>query len=163
MTTEERVGRGKVVSVTYAMRDERGEIIEYVDIPVSYVHGAGGPLFPRIEEALEGRLVGDSVAVTLSPEDGFGARNPGLVFTDDLDNVPPDLRQTGARFEAEGPDGKHLEFVVTEIAGGRLTVDANHPFAGKTVSFDVTVRAIREASDTERRSGVPDTDPPTLQ
>ncbi|MHB1950348.1 MAG: FKBP-type peptidyl-prolyl cis-trans isomerase [Acidiferrobacteraceae bacterium] len=150
------VSPGAVVSVTYVMRDDAGGIVEYVDVPVDYVHGAeGGSLLPKVERALEGHVAGDRLQITLSPEEGFGPKDEGLVFTDDLENVPPELRRLGARFSAESADGRRLEFRVSHIADGRLTVDANHPFAGRTIVFDVTVRNVRPATDAERRSGIP--------
>lgn len=158
-----RVAPGAVVSVTYTMHGEDGALLEQVDIPVSYVHGAAGPLLPRIEQALEGAAVGDAVTVTLTPEEGFGEHDPGLEFTDDLENVPEELRQVGERFSAEGPDGRELSFVVTRIHQGRLTVDANHPFAGRTLSCTVRVVDLRAATPAERQSGVPDAPGQRLQ
>ena len=162
MTTP-RVAPGAVVSVTYTMHGEDGALLEQVDIPVSYVHGASGPLLPLIEQALDGLAVGAAVTVTLAPEEGFGPHDPGLEFTDDVENVPEELRQIGERFTAEGPDGRELSFVVTRIANGRLTVDANHPFAGRTLSCTVRVVELREATPAERQSGIPDTPGPRLQ
>ncbi|MHB8414061.1 MAG: FKBP-type peptidyl-prolyl cis-trans isomerase [Acidiferrobacteraceae bacterium] len=150
------IAPGVVVSVTYVMRDEQGEIIEYVDVPVAYVHGAtGGTLLPKVEQILEGHVAGDRLSVTLAPEEGFGLRDEGLIFSDDIENAPPELRHVGARFDAESADGKRLEFRVSHIGERHLTVDANHPFAGRTVVFEVTVQNVRAATDAERRSGVP--------
>lgn len=156
MSRQLPISPGVVVSVTYVMRDNSGEIVEYVDMPVDYVHGAdGGSLLPKVESALEGHVAGDRLEITLPPEEGFGPKDGGLVFTEDLENVPVELRQLGARFGAESADGKRLEFRVSRIADGRVTVDANHPFAGRTITFDVTVRNVRAATDAERRSGIP--------
>ncbi len=156
MSPEMAVATGTVVSVTYVMRDERGEIIEYVDVPVAYVHGAsGGTLLPKVEQVLEGHVAGDRLSVTLAPEEGFGPRDERLIFSDDIENAPPELRHVGARFDAESADGKRLEFRVSHVGDRHLTVDANHPFAGRTVIVEVTVQNVRAATDAERRSGVP--------
>ena len=157
------VAKNKVVSLIYVVRNEKGEIFEYRDLPVSYVHGSGTDLFPKIEQALEGRAVGDRVAVQLTPADAFGDRDPKLTFTDDIENAPPELRRVGAEFEAQNAKGESILLTVTRIEGDRITVDANHPLAGQTISFEVTVQDIRDATPEEIRDGRPAGDLPTLQ
>lgn len=147
------VQKNKVVTVTYVLRKQDGQIYEYNDMGVTYLHGTDGPLFPKIEAALEGRVAGDTVSVQLSPGEGFGPHDPNLTFTDDIDNVPPEFRRLGAEVDAQNESGETLHFVVTRIADGRLTVDANHPLAGQTVDFDVTVRDVRDATPEELRAG----------
>jgi FKBP-type peptidyl-prolyl cis-trans isomerase SlyD len=148
------VKKGKVVSVTYTLHDERGQIFEQSDLPVPYLHGHASGLFDKIEQMLEGRHVGDSIEATLSPAEGFGLHDPALTFTDDLENVPPELRFLGAKLEAQNASGEMLNFVVTRIENGKLTVDANHPLAGQTVKFRVTVRALRDATPEELLTGL---------
>lgn len=135
------------------MRDGSGEIFEHNNLSVSYLHGGGGELFPKIEQALEGHGVGDRVSVSLTPEEGFGARNPKLSFTDTIDNVPPKYRRVGAQIEAENANGEAITFVVTHIEDGKVTVDGNHPLAGQTVHFDITIKDIRDATADEIRAG----------
>lgn len=149
------VAKDKVVSLSYTLRARSGEIFEHTDLPISYLHGSGQDLFDKIERALEGLSVGDSVEVELSPAEGFGEHDPNLTFTDDIENVPPEFRQLGAGVEAENAEGEAIHFVVTSIEGGKLTIDANHPLAGQTVRFDVTIQAIRDATPDERRLGRP--------
>jgi FKBP-type peptidyl-prolyl cis-trans isomerase SlyD len=157
------VAKNKVVSLIYVVRNEKGEIFEYRDLPVSYVHGSGTDLFPKIEQALEGRAVGDRVAVQLTPADAFGDRDPKLSFTDDIENAPPELRRIGAEFEAQNAKGESIVLTVTRIEGDKITVDANHPLAGQNISFEVTVQDIRDATPEEIRNGRPAGDLPTLQ
>jgi FKBP-type peptidyl-prolyl cis-trans isomerase SlyD len=127
------------------------------------VHGSGADLFPKIEQALEGRAVGDRVAVQLTPADAFGDRDPKLSFTDDIENAPPELRRVGAEFEAQNAKGESIMLTVTRIEGDKITVDANHPLAGQNISFEVTVQDIRDATPEEIRNGRPAGDLPTLQ
>ena len=138
-------------------------MFEYRDLPIAYVHGSGADLFPKIEQALEGRAVGDRVSVQLSPADAFGDRDPKLAFTDDIENAPPELRRIDAEFEAQNAKGESIMLTVTHIEGDKITVDANHPLAGQTVSFEVTVKDIRDATPEEIRNGRPASDLPTLQ
>lgn len=152
--SEPIVSKNKVVSLTYTLRDQGGNVVEMSDLPVSYVHGGKSDLFEKIEAALEGRTVGEHVGVDLSPEEGFGYPNPELTFTDDVENVPPELRRVGVQLEAQNEKGEVLQFTVTRVEGGKLIVDANHPLAGQTVHFDVKVQAIRDATPDELRHGV---------
>lgn len=157
------ITKNKVVSLIYAVRNQKGELFEYRDLPVSYVHGSGADLFPKIEQALDGRAVGDRVEVRLTPSEAFGEHDPKLTFTDDIDNAPPELRHVGAEFEAQNAKGESIVLVVTRVEADKITVDANHPLAGQTITFEVTVRDIRDATPEEIRNGRPAGDLPTLQ
>ncbi|MBI3545786.1 MAG: FKBP-type peptidyl-prolyl cis-trans isomerase [Gammaproteobacteria bacterium] len=153
--TAATVSKNKVVSLIYVVRNQKGEIFEYRDLPIAYVHGSGADLFPKIEQALDGRQVGDRVTLQLAPADAFGEHDPKLSFTDDIENVPPELRQIGRDFEAHNAKGESMIFTVTGIENNKLTVDANHPLAGQTISFEVTVRDIRDATLEEIHNGRP--------
>lgn len=150
-----QIEANKVVSLTYSIIDDKGEILEQSDLPIHYVHGGKSDLFEKLEAALTGKTIGDQISVTLSPEEGFGAHNPDLTFTDDLENVPEELRFVGAELEAQNANGEPMKFIVSEIKESELTVDANHPMAGKTVIFKVKVTDIRDASSEETRTGKP--------
>jgi FKBP-type peptidyl-prolyl cis-trans isomerase SlyD len=150
---DDRVGSSKVVQFTYFVTDSSGAQLERSDFPLSYVHGVQGPLLPVLEQALTGHAVGDVVEVTLDPERGFGPHRPELTFTDDIDNVPPQFRHVGAEVQMQNERGEAKTFVVSKIEDGKLTVDGNHPFAGKTVVFTLTVVGIREATAQEIAGG----------
>lgn len=156
------VTKNKVVSLIYAVRNQKGDLFEYRDLPVSYVHGSGADLFPKIEQTLDGHAIGDRVVVQLLPTEAFGARDPKLTFTDDIDNAPPELRRIGAEFEAQNAKGESIMLTVTRIEGDKITVDANHPLAGQTVTFEVTVQDIRDATPKEINNGRPAGDLPPL-
>lgn len=149
------VAKNKVIAVTYRIYNQDGEVFEHSDIPVPYVHGCGSGIFEKVEQALLGKTVGDQVEVELSPEEGFGQPDPSLTFTDELANVPPELCRVGTELEAQNSQGEVMKFVVKAIDqdAGTLTVDGNHPLAGQTVKFIVTVADIRDASPEEIRSG----------
>ena len=153
--SESIVSKNKAVYITYSILDQ-AQVVEQSDVPIGYVHGAGSGLFERVEAALEGAVIGDKLEVILSPEQGFGAHDPALTFTDDIENVPPEYRYLGAEVEFENESGEAMKFLVSRIENGKLTVDGNHPFAGKTVKFVVTVLAIRDANPDEIANGRPD-------
>ena len=149
--SEQRIAPYKFVTLTYRIVDTDDSVLEQNDIPVSYIHGGHSELFEKIERALEGKAAGDTVSVTLAPHEGFGEHDPHLTFTDDLENVPPEFRHIGAQVEMQNEAGDVRTFIVTHIENGQLTVDCNHPFAGKTVRFEVDVRSVRDATPEELR------------
>jgi FKBP-type peptidyl-prolyl cis-trans isomerase SlyD len=154
--SDQTVARHKAVYLTYAiLLDDSGEVFEQSDVPVGYVHGAGSDLFEKVEAALEGRSVGERVEVSLSADEGFGPHRPELTFTDDLDNVPPQFRHIGAEVEFENENGQSMQFRVSRIEDGKLTIDANHPLAGKDITFVVNVVGVRDASAEEVQTGMP--------
>ena len=148
------VSKHKVVAITYSIIDESGAILEQSDIPVYYVHGGPNDMFPDIEAALEGCTLGDSIEVMLPPEKAFGYHDPSMTFTDDIANVPSEFRRIGAEVEMQNDRGETRTFFVSKIEGDKLTVDGNHPFAGKTLTYAVTVADIRYASEEEKQKGI---------
>lgn len=154
--TAQTVARNKAVYFTYLIKDEHGTTLEQSDMPIGYVHGASSNLLPKLERALEGHAVGDSIEVLIEPSEGFGEHDPSLTFTDDLANVPPELRHVGAEAQMENERGESATFIVTKIENGKLTVDGNHPYAGKNVIYRLSVTEIREATPAEMASGYPD-------
>ncbi|WP_455196854.1 FKBP-type peptidyl-prolyl cis-trans isomerase [Kaarinaea lacus] len=158
----ESISNKNVVTFTYQILDEDGNIVEHSDVPMEYIHGASGAMYPKVEQALEGKVVGVTVEVVLSPKDGFGEHDPNLTFTDHIDNVPQEYRWVGAKPAFENESGEVMELLVSKIEGDQLTVDANHPLAGKTVTFRIKVLDVRKASAAEL-SGNVSPGPGTLQ
>lgn len=151
---EAKVSRGKVVSVTYTIRDQADDnLLEAVEIPVDYLHGGRTGLYEKIEAALEGKAVGEGVEVLLTPEDAFGPSDPDLTFTDVIENVPPDFRRLGAQAEFTNDEGETVTMTVTHLDAGTITLDGNHPLAGKNLIFSVRVAAVRDATAQELMTG----------
>ena len=154
------IRKNKHVSLTYTITDETGDMLESIDLPINYIHGRDSQLIKKVELALEGHNRGDQVSVRISPEEGFGEHQTELTFTDDLANVPPQFQHIGAEVEFQNDQGETKIFRVTRIEDGKLTVDGNHPFAGKVITFNVLVENVRDASMDELANGV--TDAPNL-
>jgi FKBP-type peptidyl-prolyl cis-trans isomerase SlyD len=152
--TDQFVEQDKVVSFVYTIVDNQGTLLEQSDIPISYVHGGKHDLFEKVEQALDGAVVGDIVEVSLTAEEGFGVRDPELTYTDAIENVPDEFRRIGAEVEMMNDQGDSKKFVVTRIEDGKLTVDGNHPMAGKTIIFRISVKDIRDATPEEKANGV---------
>lgn len=141
---KEIVKPGKLVTLTYSIQDKEGKVLEQNDLPVSYVHGGATELIGGMDRAVLGRSEGDTVKLNLTPEQGFGAHDPDLTFTDDIDNVPPQFRHLGAEVQMQNEEGDVRTFHVTSIENGRLTVDGNHPLAGKHLTVRVQILEVRD-------------------
>ena len=145
----DQIQRNKFVSLTYTITDENNDTLESNDVPITYIHGRDSQVIKKIENALEGCHAGDEISVDISPEEGFGEHQPELTFTDDLDNVPAEFRHIGAEVEFQNDKGETKIFRVTTIEDGKLTVDGNHPFAGKTITYNITIADVRDATAEE--------------
>ncbi|MES9877801.1 MAG: FKBP-type peptidyl-prolyl cis-trans isomerase [Candidatus Sedimenticola sp. PURPLELP] len=144
--SQEVIQPGKFVSLTYTIVDSDGNVLEQNDIPVSYVHGGETELIGSMDKAVAGKVAGDEVEVEVPPSDGFGESDPDLMFTDDLANVPPQFHQVGAEVQMQNDSGDTKTFYVTKIEDGKLTVDGNHPLAGKTLMVRVKILEVRDAT-----------------
>lgn len=161
--SNDSIGHGKVVYITYSVLGEAGQIMGQQDMPTGYVHGAGSGLFHAVERALEGRQTGDQVEAEVSPEEGFGPSDPNLIIVDEIDNVPPTIRYVGAEAELQNDAGDKLTFRVIDLADGKITLDGNHPLAGRTATVVATVVSVRNATEEELRTGFPaEQGPPSL-
>jgi peptidylprolyl isomerase len=105
--------------------------------PLEFTVGSG-QVIPGFENAVEGMAVGDSKSVNISPEEGYGHRNEQMVQEVPKSALPDDLEpKEGMGLQAQGQDGKVINLTVTSVAGDTITVDANHPLAGKTLNFAI--------------------------
>lgn len=151
--TDETVTKQKVVSFTYVILDENGSVQEQSDLPMSYLHGVDGKMFAKVEAEMEGKKVGDVVEVALEPTEAFGEHDPSLAYNDVLDNVPPEFQQIGAEATFESDAGEQVKMTVTKIENGQIFLDGNHPYAGRRMTFKVTIIEIRAATMEEVGSG----------
>jgi FKBP-type peptidyl-prolyl cis-trans isomerase SlyD len=140
----------KFVELTYRIIDQtNGEVIEQVEEPLGYVQGDNTLLFNQVTKELEGKSVGDEVEILLRAEDAFGAKLEELIFTDEINNVPVEYRFIGAAVTMQNDKGGTKDFIVSSIEDGKLTIDGNHPLAGKDIIFYVEVLSVRDATADE--------------
>lgn len=150
MTSEiEVIQPGKFVSMTYTIYDQSGNTLEHNDLPVGYICGGPQSLIGGMEEAVIGKQAGEEVEMLVPPENGFGPYDPNLTFTDELDNVPEELQYIGAEVQMQNEGGDVKRFFVTHIGEGKLTVDGNHPMAGKTLRVQLRILAVRDATQAD--------------
>ena len=146
----ETISINKYVELIYRIVDQsNGEVIEQVEDPLGYVQGDNTLLFNQVTKELEGKCVGDEVEILLKAKDAFGPKIDELLFTDDLNNVPLEYRFIGATVSMQNDKGGTKDFIVSNIEDGKLTIDGNHPLAGKDIVFYVEVLSIRDATADE--------------
>ncbi len=147
--TDQVIRPGKYVTLTYSIADHSGGILEQTDLPVGYIHGGNTELIGGMDDALSGKCAGDRVELVLGPEQAFGPRDPSLTFTDELQNVPPEFRFVGAEVPMQSESGESKTFFVTRIDDGTLTVDGNHPLAGKALKVHIRIQEVRDPTADE--------------
>jgi FKBP-type peptidyl-prolyl cis-trans isomerase SlyD len=153
-----QIAKDKVVSLEVRLSDVHGNLIQQSAEAVQYLHGGYEGIFPLVEEALQGKAPGEDIEVRLEPEDAFGEYDAELVQLARRAQFPPEL-EIGMQFEQEGgPENELLIYTVTDIAGGEVVLDGNHPLAGMALNFACTVVAVREATAGEIERGYADDD-----
>ena len=155
-----KVEKNKVVALSYTLTVE-GKVADQAssDSPLEYIH-AKGMLLPKFEAELEGKSACDDFAFTLSPEDGYGTHNPGLVL--DLPKsafsvdgqVREDLLMVGNVIPMMDNKGNMVQGVVCQVDEASVTMDFNHPMAGKTLNFSGKIESVREATQEELENGL---------
>jgi FKBP-type peptidyl-prolyl cis-trans isomerase SlyD len=149
-----QIRENTVVSIDYVLTDAAGAVLDRSaeGSPLSYLQGASN-IIPGLERALEGKTQGESLQVEVAPAEGYGDYDQDLVqvvsreLFEDADALEP-----GMRFQASSDSGTLL-VTVTDVSDDGVTVDGNHPLAGQTLTFDVTVAGVREATEEELAHG----------
>ena len=150
-----KIANGTVVGIDYSLHLGDGQVIDASSPgePLTYLHGEG-QIVPGLESALAGLDVGERKQVVIEPADGYGPHDPAGLQEVPRKSFPPDFEpKAGMELTAEGPRGEPVPFVVREVRLETILIDLNHPLAGKTLHFDVTVREVREATQDERAHG----------
>jgi len=150
-----KIAKDTVVSLRYELFDSEGELLEKVEEPVSYLHGGYDGIFPLVEEALHGKNAGDQCSVTLQPDDAFGEYDHELVEVEARSSFPEEVA-VGMQFEGAPENSEeedYLLYTVVEVTDDEVTVDGNHPLAGKTLSFNCIVTGVRPATEEELAHG----------
>jgi FKBP-type peptidyl-prolyl cis-trans isomerase SlyD len=155
--TSANVGPGKVVRIHYILRSDTGEVLDSSDAsePLEYLHGANN-IVPGLEAGLVGAAAGQKLRVHVPPEQGYGPRAPDAVHAFPREAFPKDMQvEVGMSFQAEGEDGQSLPVWILSVEEERVMVDFNHPLAGHTLDFEVTVDGVRDATSEELAHGHP--------
>lgn len=148
------IEENKVVSLNYTVKDDAGQVIDTSEgsEPLTYLHGHKN-IIAGLESALTGKATGEEFDVTVQPEEAYGDYKEEMVQVvplsafEGVEKVEP-----GMVFTAQTQGGP-LQLTVTGVEGDDITVDPNHPLAGKVLHFNGSVEEVREASSEELEHG----------
>ncbi len=146
------VEKNAVVSFHYTLKDkETGSVLESSKEegqPVTFLVGAD-EIIPGLENRMLGMTVGESRIIEVPAEEAYGPRDPSLIQKaprEYFQNVP---LEKGLPLQAQTPEGRIINMIVVDFDENTVTVDMNHPLAGKDLLFEVEIVNIREASPDE--------------
>lgn len=149
------ISNGKVVSIDYTLTDGQGHVIDSSEggDPLTYLHGAG-QLIRGLEKELDGKTAGATFQAKIDPADAYGVRDNAKVNVVSRQAIQGVGEvKVGLQLQAGNDHGHHQVVTITKLEGDDVTIDANHPLAGATLHFDVTVREVREATEEELDHG----------
>ncbi len=149
-----QIEANSVVTLHYTLKDNDGKVIDQSDDgSFLYLHGAMN-IIPGLEKALAGKVAGDELTVSVSPEEGYGVKED-----ERIQEVPKEMFEgsekivVGTQFHAESPDGQAVVVTVVEVKDEVVVIDGNHALAGVDLNFDVKIMDVREASEEEIAHG----------
>jgi FKBP-type peptidyl-prolyl cis-trans isomerase SlyD len=144
-----------VVSLHYSLTSDDGQQLDasHESEPLIYLHGTKS-LLAGLEKGIEGRAAGDEFSVTVQPKEGYGLTDPEQIHKVPLEAFAETRNlAVGMQFELESEEGHGEQFAVVAIDDDEVTVDANHPLAGKVLHFKVSIETVRAATDEEINVG----------
>ncbi len=130
---------GNTVKIHYTGRFEDGTVFDTSADrdPLEFTLGSG-QVIPGMDSAVEGMKVGDSQTVSIPPEAAYGSHDERLVQSVPKNLLPEDMTpEVGMQLQSQTPEGQVMQLVVTEVVDETITVDANHPLAGRVLEFDI--------------------------
>jgi FKBP-type peptidyl-prolyl cis-trans isomerase SlyD len=145
-----KISKNLLVHLNYRLSDTDGVHLNPGEEELIYLHGGHGHIFQELEEILEGKEANESFKITLSPEKAFGEYKEELIFQESIDELPEDIF-IGMELDGyidESPE-EGVIYVVTNIEENFATLNANHPLAGHTLTFEGTITEIQELSENE--------------
>jgi FKBP-type peptidyl-prolyl cis-trans isomerase SlyD len=153
MMTVDRIDSNVVVGIEYRLTIADGTEVDSTAErgPLHYLHGHGN-IIPGLEKALQGLAVGDDLDIEFAAEDGYGERDPGRVVTIEKERLGFEP-EVGSVVAAQLPDGRSQHLLIAEVSDDMVTLDGNHPLAGESLHFEVTVASMREATAEEIAAG----------
>lgn len=148
----------KVVAFHYTLTSEEGETLDSSrerEEPMRYLHGASN-IIPGLEKAMEGRSAGDAFEVDVPPAEAYGERNDANVQRLALKKLGLKAQQLkpGMILNLQTTQGP-AQVTVLKVGRFNVDVDANHPLSGHTLSFDVEIVDVRDATEEEVKQGHP--------
>ncbi len=149
------IERNKVVTLNFTLTDDDGNLLDSTDNggAFSYITG-NNMILPKLEEAVNSMIIGTKKQLKFEAKDGYGIYNEDAVQVVGKENFPEDfVLEAGMEYMASNPDGVQMPFIITSINGEEVTIDFNHPLAGKNLNFDVELVDVRDATAEELAHG----------
>ena len=148
-----KIEANKVGVIHYTLTNVDNEVLDSSEgkDPLAYIHGIGN-LIPGLEDQLLGKEAGAEFKAEIAPENGYGLFHEELIQKLPKENFGDHEVELGMQFEADSPEGTQI-FTVTAIEDDGITVDGNHELAGETLTFDIKIVEVREASEKELEHG----------
>ena len=149
------IGQDQIASIHYVLKDEDGNILDSTVSrePFSFLSGRE-QILPKLEEAIATMLINTKKEITLQPAEAYGEYVEEAVQKANRSDFPENVElKEGMEFYASSPDGQNMPFTVQSIEGDAVTIDFNHPLAGKTLTFEVELVDVRDATPEELSHG----------
>jgi FKBP-type peptidyl-prolyl cis-trans isomerase SlyD len=149
------IGANKVVSVNYILSDDEGNLIQRTNVDEPFVYLSGNnQILPRLEQAIDSMIIGGKKNIELKSPDAYGEYDDNAVQHVKRQEFPEGTNlEEGMEFMASTPDGKPVPFVIKEVLDDDITIDFNHPLAGKNLNFDIELIDVRDATKEELEHG----------
>ncbi len=137
------IENGRSVSIEYVLTLDDGAVAStnVGQSPLNFTQGQG-QILPGLEAALNGMKSGDNKVVSLSADEGYGVVNPEAFVKVPLDLIPEDAREAGTMLVGRDPSGNERYVRVHEVQKDQIVIDQNHPLAGETLHFKITVISV---------------------
>ena len=154
MSKDLKIEDGQVVSMEYTLRVD-GEVVDTSEgrEPLEFIQGTGN-IIPGLERELYDMVAGDSKKVAVAPADGYGdfekEADVDVPRSEFPDNIP---MEKGIEIQVRDQDGHPMYARIDSFSDETIKLDFNHPLAGKTLNFDVTIVAVRGATPEELSHG----------
>lgn len=137
------------VNLHYTLTDSAGDLLEDRGQTARYLHGGFGVMFPKLEEALEGKAVGDMVTVGLEPADHFGEYDAQLVFIHPLSAFPDPVAEGDFVEGRPGLPDDGRSYLIRHVAKDTVVLDGNHPYSEIALVYELTIDAVALATKEE--------------
>ena len=148
------ISKNSVVTLEYTITDTAKNLLDSGADPLIYLHGGYNDVFAKIEQSLDGKTVGDSITVQLTPKESFGEYDDSLVSIEERGEFDDNI-YVGEQFvemiedDDDEEEDQKISYTIKEITKDNVTLDGNHPLAGIDVIFTATVLAVRKATAKE--------------
>lgn len=149
------IGVNKVVTLNYTLSDDQGNLIQTTKEYGPFVYLSGGnQILPKLEEAIDSMIIGGKKIIELNSTDAYGDFDENAIQFVKKNVFPEGANvEPGLEYMAHNPEGHAVPFVIKEVKDDDVTIDFNHPLAGKNLNFDVELVDVRDATAEELQHG----------